>query len=198
MACRTVWLLGLVVFLPGCIPSLEPLSDPAKAEPDKRLLGEWAKPGEKAPLRIDMPEVKGNPKGLMRATDPTKPNSADDTMWFSVTRLNQETYINVLGETNRKGSPFPDFSTEGEFAKWQRSPGKACLIIHYAAGDEELVVNTGAEKALKELLKKEKIEVTKDDIPKFPEGWLAKYLTKNGPGGLYPKEKGQKLVRQKK
>src|SRR5436190_8213265 len=34
MPCQIVWLLGLVLFLPGCIPSRESLSDPAKSEPD--------------------------------------------------------------------------------------------------------------------------------------------------------------------
>jgi hypothetical protein len=199
MARSRVWLLGLVVLLPGCVPSIEPLSDPAKAEPDKRLLGDWAKPGEKVRLRVDVPEVKGNPKGLMRGTDPSKANPGiGEVVWFFVTKLEQESYVNVICDTEAKGNPFPDFGTEGEFGKWQKAPGKVCLILHYSVADDELTVNTGDEKAIKALVKKEKFEVIKNDIPKFPEGWLAKHLAKNGPGELYPKEKGQKLVRQKK
>jgi hypothetical protein len=197
MARRSVWLLGLVVFLPGCIPSLDPLSDVTKAEPDRRLLGDWAKPGEKVQLRIAVPEVKGNPTGLMRATNPTKPNSANETLWFFVTKLNQESYVNVLLDKDRKGDAFVDLGPEGEFAKWQRAPGRRYLILHYAVADEELTLNLGDEKAFKDLLKREKIEVDKEEVPMAAEGWLAKYLTKNGPGELYPKGKGQRVVRQK-
>jgi hypothetical protein len=34
-------LCHIVILLPGCVPVTEPLSDPAKAKPDKRLLGKW-------------------------------------------------------------------------------------------------------------------------------------------------------------
>jgi hypothetical protein len=34
-------LLTLLLPLAGCVPVTEPLSDPTKAEPDKRLLGKW-------------------------------------------------------------------------------------------------------------------------------------------------------------
>ncbi len=113
MARHALWLVGLPVLLSGCVPSLEPLSDVSKAEPDKRLVGDWAKPGEKTRLRIDVPEVKGNPKGLMRAADPSKEKpGAGDTAWFFVTKLNQDTYINLLLDLSKKDSPFADFGTE--------------------------------------------------------------------------------------
>jgi hypothetical protein len=198
MARRTVWLLGLVVFLPGCIPSLDPLSDPAKAEPDKRLLGDWAKPGEKVQLRIDAPEVKGNPKGLLRATNPTKPDSAHEIMWFFTTTINQDTYANILLDRGKKEGAFTDFAKEGAYETWQKSKGKCYLVAHYAVNGDELTFNNGNNGAFDALLKKEKIEEDADGFPKAPEGWLAKYLTKNGPGELYPKDKGEKRVRQKK
>jgi hypothetical protein len=68
-----ILLCPIVILLSGfeTFPVSEPLSDLAKAKPDKRLLGKWSFKlkdyGDIPGGEIDIPAVKGNPKELMRA-----------------------------------------------------------------------------------------------------------------------------------
>jgi hypothetical protein len=95
----------IVVLLAGCnVRVTEPLSDPDKAEPDKRLLGTWqwglsrmeidspavkGNPKRLGLMRIDSPAVKGHPKGLMRSVY----NGFDPTgLWFFTTTIGKHTY----------------------------------------------------------------------------------------------------------
>src|SRR5207244_9773831 len=115
--------LGLLVLASGCVPSMHPLSDVTTAEPDKNLVGTWEnkpkKPGGR-PLTIDVPAVKGNPKGLMRAYNPDR--RGREEAWFFVSTVNKETYANVMFDKTEKG--FADLNKEGEFERWRFADAK--------------------------------------------------------------------------
>src|SRR5205814_1625579 len=77
----------------GCVPVTEPVGDVEKAEPDKNLVGTWNGSGE---IAIDVPEVKGNPKGLMRAVSDGKVNDPENVLWFFTTKIGKHMYANVV------------------------------------------------------------------------------------------------------
>src|SRR5262245_37943773 len=113
----------------------------------------------------------------MRNTNLTK--KKEPPCWFFTTRLNQETYVNVLIDREKAGN-FIDFGTEGTFARWQKAPGRGYMILHYAVNGNELTLNFGDEDAYKALVKKiQGFEWNSGEFPEGPEGWLAKHLTKN-------------------
>src|SRR2546423_1469624 len=86
----------------GCVPVTEPVGDVEKAEPDKALVGKWTVTGGDGPaktldvkaLTVDAPDVKGNPKGLMRAI--MNPDGGDNENWFFTTTVGKHTYANVI------------------------------------------------------------------------------------------------------
>ena len=56
---HALMVFGIAFLLPGCVVDVtEPLSDPDKAEPDKRLLGKWQRGQETERYEIDV--VRGN------------------------------------------------------------------------------------------------------------------------------------------
>ena len=181
--------LGLVaVLLSGCCVSVtEPLSDPDKAEQDKRLEGKWE---NGAIIVIDSPAVKGYPKGLMRAvyqaTADPPPEKA--VFWFFTTTIGKDTYATVY--TNA------DFREEGAFEKWKKGD-RRYEICRYKLDEEKLTIHFGDDNATKKLMQAEKIEDAGSYF-KTPPGWLAKYLEKNGPETLYDGTYKAEWVRAKK
>jgi hypothetical protein len=108
--------LFLVLLASGCVVVTEPLSDIAKAEPDKRLLGKWQPTKSYPSLEIDIPAVKGNPKGLMRAVQhPWEPDA-----WFFTTTIGKHTYATLCCDQNKERDVYVDFSKEGAFEKWNK------------------------------------------------------------------------------
>src|SRR5687768_10097770 len=92
----------------GCEVSVsEPVSDIDKAEPDKELLGTWSH-GEdgKGRVVIDVPEVKGNPKGIMRYTE------GKDSYYFFVSAVGKERYANLCLIRGRDYHSPAQFGTE--------------------------------------------------------------------------------------
>ncbi len=88
---RYAFLTAFVALSAGCVPVTEPVGDIDKAEPDKALVGEWNdNRTDQVFCVIDVPEVKGNPKGLMRM------KWVGHSTWFYPTTIAKHTYANVI------------------------------------------------------------------------------------------------------
>jgi hypothetical protein len=183
-----VSLVLVAVLLPGCCVSVtEPLSDPDKAEPDKRLEGKWE---NGAIIVIDSPAVKGYPKGLMRAVyQATADDPEKAVFWFFTTTIGKDTYATVY--TNA------DFREEGAFKEWNERKDRQYWIYRYELDGDKVTLHGGNKEAMKKLMEAAKIEREKDYF-KTPPGWLAKYLEKSGPQTLYDGANVGVLRRSKK
>jgi hypothetical protein len=188
---QLVPLVLVAVLLPGCyILVTEPLSEPDKAEPDKRLLGKWEKweVGGRSRYEIDCPAVKGNPKGLMRVVQEGKADDPEEVVWFFTTMIDKDSYMTIYVELGRELKS-ADFRKEGAFKKWNEKEDRYYLICRYVLDGDKLTVDAGSCLAMKELMQAEKIEVSEKferwRVCKTPPGWLAKYLKKSGPQELY-------------
>ncbi len=98
----------LTLSLIGCVPSKQPLSDPAQSKPDENLFGHWLeKDGDdtiiwaigRAQLMADQ---KNAPPGLMRAK-PAEINKEGwvDRPWsllFFVSKIRENSYLNLFEE----------------------------------------------------------------------------------------------------
>ena len=180
------------LFGAGCVPVTDPVGDIDKAEPNKELLGTWDSSGGEEWV-VDRPEVKGNPKGLMRIRivegDKTK-----ETMWVFTAVVGKRTYANLLiGEGK---TTYADLSTEGAYEKWAKRGGRYWVGLLTFKGDE-LALDGGNEKAFDALMEKEKI-ATADGHYKTGAGWLAKYLDKHGPDAVFDGKHTLKYARAKK
>ena len=135
---------------------------------------------------IDVPEVKGNPKGLMRTVNDNKPEEPANVLWFSTTTIGKQSlrkhHSRVEGRDHLAS---PSFHKEGAFAEWQKEPKKRYFIFRYKLDGEKLVVDAGSETVVKDLMKAEKIEHADNGYFKTPTGWFAKYLEKNDPDKIF-------------
>lgn len=206
---KLVVLFTLVLLLSGCVRVAEPVGDIAKAEPDKNLFGSWTEAGgsNKVVLKIEpAPEVKGNPKGLMRMYVPETKNllgtKNEVPIWFFVTTVGKKTYWNVCLDPSLTAD-FAAFETEGAYAKWAKGPGRMYLVFRCDVTKDGLVVNHGDERTFNEMMRAEKIDDGGEPQGSFgrgfktPAGWLAKYLEKNGSDRLFPAEKDSKYTKMK-
>lgn len=178
-------LLGGAVLFAGCVPVTEPLTDIEKSEPDKALLGKWSDPKNKSTFVVDIPEVKGNPKGLMRATF-SQVNVPPEEYWFFVARVGKADYIQMLVE--RRVDSKLSFAKEGAFAAWQKSDVRGYWIGKYAFDKDSLTIDGGRAETFKAIMKREKFAGSKHDYTTFfatPAGWLAKHIEKNGPDEIF-------------
>ena len=215
MRYATLAALTLAALGTGCVPVTEPLSDVEKAEPDKALVGSWgvvpdpkAKPDppEAKGIKISVPGVKGNPKGLMCAEflgvapdqNPVgvKGNpkglmcyggDTDDSkegIWFYTTKIGKYTYANIIMMT--KKDDFVQFGDVGAFASWQKDPDKRYWIFRYTIDGAKLTVDGGDAAIVKGVMNGAKIErVGRDEFYKTPAGWLASYFDKSGGDKIY-------------
>ena len=192
---RFAGLAAVLVLLPGCVLSEHPLSDMTKAEPDDRLLGTWESTEKPAaePLVIDVPAVKGNPKGLMRATHPGRPDK--NGVWFFVTKVGKQSYANVMFDKTEKGGA--DLHREGDFEKWKVARATRFLVMWYAVDGDVLTVNFGDEKPHAAAVKAAGFE-SRGEFAQSPPGWLEKYHTDKGYEGFYPKKLAQTYRKVKK
>src|SRR5262249_33258873 len=204
-------LVLFAVLLPGCVPVTESLSDPDKAEPDKRLLGKWQRRvgDEIRGLEIDSPAVKGNPKGLMRAVYNGQEDDPKNAFWFFTTTIGKHTYATIYLDPRDNMAPLPefaDFRKEGAFEKWNKGKDRCYFIFRYVLDRDKLTVDGGEMEAMKKLMQAEKIEgMPSRLVPglgmryfKTPSGWLATYLEKSGPQTLYNGTNVQEWQRPKK
>jgi hypothetical protein len=196
-------LLALVVVLsPGCVPVADPVGDIDTAEPNKDLIGTW-KDEETQPRLwvVDRPEVKGNPKGLMRVRiveSGTKLEdvTARDSIWFFTGTAGKELYVNSLQIAEKSGSGVaqsPDLGQEGGYAEWRRSKERGFYVAQVAIKGPVLTIDPGNHRAFIELMEKEKFPAPREFYQTGP-GWLAKYLEKNGPKGIFDAGKAKNTL----
>jgi hypothetical protein len=194
MTRRMLYLTAVILLLPGCVLVTEPLSDPEKAEPDKRLLGkwelrsvrelgQWRQNHHRLLYEIDCPAVKGTPKGLMRF--------ATKGFWFSCTPIGKHTYFTVYINNDRE---LADFGQEGDFEKWKKRKDRLYRVVLYVLEGNSLTICEGDNDKVKAVMEAEGIQSrlseSLEPVYKTPPGWLAKYLEKNGPGTLYEGKRG--------
>jgi hypothetical protein len=194
MSRRCLSLFAIVAIIAGCVPVTEPLSDVSTAEPDKRLVGEWYQEvvrqegkvtvvEQKEKVTFDVPKVKGNPKGLMRA------NSTElKVVWFYTTMIGKETFANIcislLGGADYK---IANFAKEGDFQEWLKGKDKSFFIFKLSLKGDKLIVDLGNGSAVAEIMQKEKIGLMEGPRAFYgtPAEWLAKFLDKNKPEVIY-------------
>ena len=190
----------------GCVPVTEPVGNIDKAEPDNALVGKWtvtrsrglAEVFKVQSLTIDVPDVKGNPKGLMRAV--MKANN-DGEVWFHITTVGKHTYANTVLESKDSNADFQSFKDEGAFAKWKNEANKRYFVFRYVRDGDALTIDCGSTDAFGALMKDEKIDTGGGkpiDFFATPAGWLAKYFEKNGPEKLFDGTNSLELKREKK
>jgi hypothetical protein len=193
----TLVLAAFALLTPGCIPVTEPVGDIDKAEPNDALLGNWQEAKGESWV-VDRPEVKGNPKGLMRlraVEKGKKPENAGDkdTLWFFTTTLGKHTYANVLlGSGTWPYFEFAKCGKEGEYAAWTKSDKHGYGIVRLELGTHDgkgwgTVWRAGVHPdggEIKKLMSANRIDKS-GEFYQTPAGWFAKHLEKNGPGELF-------------
>jgi hypothetical protein len=198
MSLRVAVPLLLLVFAPGCVPSPTPVGD-IDAKPDERIFGTWTRDG--STVVFDRSPVKGHPKGLLRVrvwdkgNDPAK-GEHNETDWLFTATVGKHTYGNLLIDSEAKNLN-PILGTEGDYEKWFKSKGKYFFVGKLTFARDTFELDGGDEKALEALATKEKFG-KRGDFPALPVGWLAKYLEKNGPDGLFTGKAVSTYTRAKK
>jgi hypothetical protein len=193
-----VALVLVAVPLPGCIRVTAPLSDPDKAEPDKRLLGNWESTDGNRAWEIDSPAVKGNPKGLMRAVCDGRADDPRDAFWFFTTTIGKDTYATIytIYDEPSEEPRFADFREQGALEWWNKWNDRRYFIFRYVLDGDKLTVDGGDTEAMEKLVQAEKIAGMRyfDTRP----GWLARYLEKKGHQTLYKGTNRREFQRSKK
>ena len=189
-----------VALLAGCVPVTEPVGDINKAEPNKELLGTWLRT-DKEQWIVDRPEVKGNPKGLMRITivevgKKKEDAKGEDVMWFFTTTVGKHTYANLLVNGGSRVT-YPALHEAGAYEKWLKSDGRGYWVGLLTLKDDDLTLDGGDASAFNDLRKKEKFAM-RGEFHKTPPGWLARHLEKNGPDGIFQKKDLMTYKREKK
>ncbi len=182
MSPRNLGVCLLLAACIGCVPVTAPLADPAKAEPDKRLLGQWTR--ENHVDTVDMPAVEGNPKGLMRAVHDGKLDDLKNVFWFTSTTIGKHHYMTVYLDPAAAGS-FADFRQSGAFARYLQGTDQRYFIFRYTLEGDKLVVDGGNRQAFEKAMAAAKIAQDAGGSYPTPPGWLAKYLATNDPTTIY-------------
>jgi hypothetical protein len=198
---RVIPLLTFAILSAGCVPVAEPVGDIDKAEPNQALIGSWRDQEQMPRLWVvDHPEVKGNPKGLMRVRVLEKGEKLEDlkpreALWFFTASAGKHTYANLLVLSNRpkKAEWEPDFAREGEYERWTRHPQHGYWVGHLSIKGPVVTMDYGNLEAFKALMKKENfMEI--GEFYKTTPGWLTTYLEKNGPAQIFDSGKGTQTL----
>ncbi len=144
---RSRWLGGFCLFAAGgwaqtscVVDSVEPLSDPANAEVDGRLFGQWKlKEGknETTDYIIGRPpagSIKNCPPGVMvayafrrSAKDEVSADSAP--MYFFVTKIGKDDYLNLVNAKDDK-----------RLDTWNRDELKSFIPVKYSVAQDRLTI----------------------------------------------------------
>jgi len=194
---RRTW-LGLVPLLAvGCLPVIEPLSDPDKAEPDKRLLGRWQQANSTGVTEVDQPAVEGNPKGLMRAVYDGKADDPANAFWFVTSTVGKHAYMTVFVEPVGD-LKFPDFRKPGAYAEYAKRKERRYFIFRYTVDGDTFVGDGGGKTAVEKALNAAGLTTNRDGVFPTPAGWLAKYLAEKDPDAIYDGTNKQEYRRVRK
>jgi hypothetical protein len=190
----------------GCVPVSHPVGDVEKAEPDKGLVGKWTAPKKAGPLAalstfeelvIDVPAVKGNAKGLMRAVPD---NAPDGELWFYTATVGKHAYANTIQAPDGKTDE-TRFGKEGRFAKWKEAEVKRFYVFRYARAGDTLAIDCGNNDTFAKLMKAANVP---DDgqkyVPYFltPSDWFDKSLGKDGADKVFDGSNTVTFKREKK
>jgi hypothetical protein len=186
----------------GCIPVTQPVGDIDKAEPNMDLIGSWL--DEESPPQlwvVDRPEVKGNPKGLMRVRIVAKGKKIEDarpndTMWFFTSTVGKHIYANLLVPPDKPEASI-DFGKEDGYTAWMKSKNPGFFIAQLTLKGPVLTIDPGNQTAFEELMKDEKIDKN-GEFYRTKSGWLAGYLEKTGPAKIFTNGKGKNTLRRLK
>jgi hypothetical protein len=201
-----VLLFALAFVALGCVSVTQPVSDIDKAELDKALAGKWSVTKGRGTadllqiksLTVDAPEVKDNPKGLMRGV--MDQGDRESEFWFFTSTVGKHTYANLILAPSHRDEP-PKFGKEGAFAKWKKSETKSYFIIRYTRDGDAMTMDCGNYDTFTALMKDAKIKGDGAKYVEFfdtPAEWLAKYLDKTGPDKLFDGTNTLALTREKK
>jgi hypothetical protein len=194
------------LFCVGCVPVTEPVGDIEKAEPDKNLVGKWDVTDSRGTaaalniksLTVEAPEVKGNPKGLLRVA--MTQEGGENNLWFITHTVGKHTYVSLILAPSERDE-IPNFSKEGEFEKWNKKETKRYFISHCLRDGDKLTLDCGNLDTFTTLMTDSKIpgDGTKPlEYFRTPAGWLAKYLDKTGPKKIFDGTNELVLARKKK
>ena len=174
----------------GCIPFSQPLSDPAKAEPDKELIGTWnlekaAEGFEPGDYTVEMANGKMAPKGLMVF------KKGNSTYVFYVSEVGEFTYTTLLF-VDTLSKPF---LVDEAYKTWSKQVKKEYDISRYVIKNDELIIRFSSYTAdidYRKTLRMYNITILNGFGTAgpwiTPAGALADYLKKEGPDVLFPKE----------
>src|SRR5262245_40050499 len=190
-----VALPGFLLCLAGCTDSEQPLSDPAKSEPDKRLIGLWRTP-EGAPLTylfVGKTGEAGLPAGVMvsrmvsfKSEDELDPN--DLLTYLISTKVGDDGYASVL--------QYP--SPLREWPKPTADSPVRFTLVKYSVADGKLTALFMDEDAKAAVIKADKLKgnlttgFLKDVYLTDTADNIRNYLAKGGAKDLFPdKEKNR-------
>ncbi len=205
---RPIVLLA-AVFLPSCVESKHPLSDPDESKSDERLFGAWkvvdkeAGKGRYGFIFIGKSEYSNAPAGLMTVV--SVGNDKDNRVevkrlfHFFPTRIGREDYANCFDDD--------PVANKGERPKWDKSCVPRYIFAKYTVEGEHLTVSwmspAAAEKAMRSRQLKGTIEERGNWL--FKLKWitltdsqgLSRFLAGGGGKQLFPGTDKMVFVRVK-
>jgi hypothetical protein len=142
-------LLGLALLPAGCyVHSDVPLSDPDKATPNEKLLGQWVAQSKDDPFTVTIRKAPpGYPPGIMMLNFGND-NPANYTLFFT-TELRGKTYANLCGGWARKPAELP---------RWDKARKGPFVITKYAVAGDTAVVWGHDERLLQDAVRGGKLK----------------------------------------
>lgn len=140
---RSRWLGAFCLFAlslsqTSCVvDSVEPFSDPATAEVDGRLFGQWRHKEGTETLdyiigRVPENSIKDSPSGLMvvysfRRSAKNEVSGGGEPMYFFVSKIGKDEYVNLVAVADGK-----------RFEKWNRDELKSFIPVKYSVAQDRL------------------------------------------------------------
>jgi hypothetical protein len=190
-------LLSAVLAFSVCGCELDkPLSDPAKAQVDERLLGRWVGVATKLNpdagdglLFIGRHRIEQNPDGIMEALaidynlkDQTI-GDADTTRvtYFSVTKIGSLEMLDLFFDDDR----LAELSEKNSYARWAASKKRSSLLMRYKLEGDQLKLVPVDSVKIDELAKAGKLMKSADDDDLVTAESLKSYIEANGGEDLF-------------